>query len=194
MVNRGGFSWKRAVGITRAKQRVSRATGIPWTKSGRQRKVGKLLTGGCVVLPGIVLLLCALVFGIFFLVGCGGPSESLDLIVTTSSAPATSEAPPNSVTTTEAPSTTTIVEVSTTVGAIATTTTTEPATTTTAKLTTTSLAAVAADDDPTVYITKTGEKYHRATCRYLKESKIPISLSEAKNQGYEPCKVCKPPN
>jgi hypothetical protein len=39
-MNKGGFSWKRAVGITNAKRRVSRATGIPWTKSGRQRKVG----------------------------------------------------------------------------------------------------------------------------------------------------------
>jgi hypothetical protein len=42
-VNKGGFSWKRAVGITNAKRRVSRATGIPWTKSGRQRKVGAML-------------------------------------------------------------------------------------------------------------------------------------------------------
>ena len=39
-MNKGGFSWKRAVGITNAKRKVSRATGIPWTKSGRQRKVG----------------------------------------------------------------------------------------------------------------------------------------------------------
>lgn len=42
------FSWKRAVGITQAKQRISRATGIPLTRSGRQRKVGKSL--GCLVL------------------------------------------------------------------------------------------------------------------------------------------------
>jgi len=41
-MNRGGFSWKRALGVTNAKRRVSRATGIPWTKSGRQRKVGAL--------------------------------------------------------------------------------------------------------------------------------------------------------
>jgi hypothetical protein len=39
-MNRGGFSWKRFVGITAAKRRVSRATGIPWTKSGRERKLG----------------------------------------------------------------------------------------------------------------------------------------------------------
>jgi hypothetical protein len=56
-VNKGGFSWKRAVGITRMKQRVSRSIGIPLTRSGRQRKVGKMLTGGCVVLPVVLLVL-----------------------------------------------------------------------------------------------------------------------------------------
>lgn len=39
-MNKGGFSWKRLLGISAAKRRVSRATGIPWTRSGRQRKVG----------------------------------------------------------------------------------------------------------------------------------------------------------
>ena len=42
-MNRGGFSWKRLVGVTAAKRRISRATGIPWTRSGRQRKLGALL-------------------------------------------------------------------------------------------------------------------------------------------------------
>jgi len=37
------FSWKRALGITRAKQRISRVTGIPTTKAGRQRKIGAML-------------------------------------------------------------------------------------------------------------------------------------------------------
>ena len=41
-MNKGGFSWKRFVGITNAERRVVRATGIPWTTSGRQRKVGAL--------------------------------------------------------------------------------------------------------------------------------------------------------
>lgn len=45
----------------------------------------------------------------------------------------------------------------------------------------------------TVYITKTGSKYHRGNCRYLRKSKIPISLEEAKRRGYTPCSVCKPP-
>jgi competence protein ComEC len=48
-------------------------------------------------------------------------------------------------------------------------------------------------NDVTVYITDTGDKYHKDGCRYLKKSKIPIKLSEAKAKGYEPCKVCAPP-
>ena len=44
-----------------------------------------------------------------------------------------------------------------------------------------------------VYITETGAKYHRVTCRYLKKSMYEISLSRAVAQGYTPCSVCKPP-
>ena len=35
------FSWKRALGITQAKQKFARKTGIPTTKSGLERKEGK---------------------------------------------------------------------------------------------------------------------------------------------------------
>ena len=35
------FSWKRALGITAAKQKFARKTGIPTTKAGLERKVGK---------------------------------------------------------------------------------------------------------------------------------------------------------
>lgn len=42
----------------------------------------------------------------------------------------------------------------------------------------------------TVYITNTGSKYHKANCSYLRESKIAISLSEAKSRGYTPCSRC----
>lgn len=45
----------------------------------------------------------------------------------------------------------------------------------------------------TVYITRTGEKYHRSGCRYLSQSKIAISLADAKARGYTPCSVCDPP-
>lgn len=37
------FSWKRAVGISQAKQQISRKTGIPMTKAGLERKVGKII-------------------------------------------------------------------------------------------------------------------------------------------------------
>ncbi len=45
----------------------------------------------------------------------------------------------------------------------------------------------------TVYITKTGAKYHNSGCRYLSKSMIPISLKNAKSSGYTPCSVCGPP-
>ena len=44
-----------------------------------------------------------------------------------------------------------------------------------------------------VYITATGHCYHRAGCRYLSKSKIPITLAKAKAEGYRPCSVCDPP-
>lgn len=44
----------------------------------------------------------------------------------------------------------------------------------------------------TVYITKTGTKYHAGGCRYLKHSKIEISKSKAIKAGYGACKVCAP--
>ena len=34
------FSLKRAVGVTKIKQKVSKATGIPMTKLGLERKIG----------------------------------------------------------------------------------------------------------------------------------------------------------
>ena len=37
------FSWKRALGVTQAKQQISRKTGIPITKAGLERKVGKII-------------------------------------------------------------------------------------------------------------------------------------------------------
>ncbi|MGM9782410.1 MAG: hypothetical protein ACI3ZV_02840 [Paludibacteraceae bacterium] len=43
------FSLKRAIGVTKLKQKVARATGIPTTKQGLERKIGgailKALTG-----------------------------------------------------------------------------------------------------------------------------------------------------
>ncbi len=52
--------------------------------------------------------------------------------------------------------------------------------------------AVEETKEITVYVTKTGAKYHTSGCRYLSKSKIPISLKNAK-LSYTPCKVCDPP-
>lgn len=47
--------------------------------------------------------------------------------------------------------------------------------------------------DTIVYVTRTGSKYHRDGCSSLSRSKIEITLKEAVEEGYEPCKRCKPP-
>jgi len=43
-----------------------------------------------------------------------------------------------------------------------------------------------------VFITDTGNKYHREGCQFLRKSKRAISLNEAKANGYEPCSKCRP--
>ena len=48
-------------------------------------------------------------------------------------------------------------------------------------------------DSVTVYVTKSGEKYHRDGCQYLRKSKIETTLSSAKDRGYTACSKCKPP-
>jgi micrococcal nuclease len=53
-------------------------------------------------------------------------------------------------------------------------------------------APSAADAKTTVYVTKTGEKYHRAGCRSLARSQVPMSLGEAAAR-YGACGICKPP-
>jgi hypothetical protein len=42
-MNKGGFSWKRLVGISAFKAKVSRKIGVPLTRSGRQRKLGAIV-------------------------------------------------------------------------------------------------------------------------------------------------------
>jgi len=62
------FSWKRATGISAAKGKLSRRVGIPLTRSGRQRKVGRTL--GCSVIIGAVVLGSLLIaYGISKLTG-----------------------------------------------------------------------------------------------------------------------------
>lgn len=55
-------------------------------------------------------------------------------------------------------------------------------------------AAAAKQSQPssggTVYITRTGEKYHLNGCQYLSQSQIAISLADAKSRGYGACSRC----
>jgi hypothetical protein len=63
-MNKGGFSWKRFVGISAAKSQISRKIGIPLTQSGRNQKIGRIVSKGCL---GSFLFL-TLVFSLLFIV------------------------------------------------------------------------------------------------------------------------------
>lgn len=56
------FSWKRALGISSVRAKLARQIGIPTTRSGMQREVGR--TMGCAI-PSIVFLLSATVVFVF---------------------------------------------------------------------------------------------------------------------------------
>lgn len=43
-----------------------------------------------------------------------------------------------------------------------------------------------------VYVTDTGDKYHRAWCRYLRQSKSETTRARAIADGKTPCSVCRP--
>ena len=45
----------------------------------------------------------------------------------------------------------------------------------------------------TVYITRTGKRYHEDGCRHLSRSKIETTLNAAKAQGLTACGTCRPP-
>jgi hypothetical protein len=55
-MNKGGFSWKRLIGISGIKSRISRVIGIPLTQGGRQRKIGRMVTGGGCMVSVIIFL------------------------------------------------------------------------------------------------------------------------------------------
>jgi len=46
------------------------------------------------------------------------------------------------------------------------------------------------DADQNFYRTKSGTKYHKADCSYLKNSRILVTVDEIINEGYEPCLKC----
>ena len=65
-MNKGGFSWKKLSGISGVKSNVSRKIGIPLTKSGRNQKVGRIVSKGCLgvlvamTIPILVFVIIAL--------------------------------------------------------------------------------------------------------------------------------------
>ena len=67
------FSYKRALGITSAKRRFARATGIPTTRSGRRAKAGRMM--GC-MLPVLAVLIIVSLFVI--LIGSVAFAEQID--------------------------------------------------------------------------------------------------------------------
>lgn len=47
-------------------------------------------------------------------------------------------------------------------------------------------------DEATVYLSKTGRKFHRKNCRYVRGGARPIPRGDALKSGHTPCSVCKP--
>ncbi|MDD2229672.1 MAG: hypothetical protein PHY48_09690 [Candidatus Cloacimonetes bacterium] len=45
-MNKGGFSWKRLLGISAFKVKIGRSIGIPLSKSGREQKIGRIVING----------------------------------------------------------------------------------------------------------------------------------------------------
>jgi hypothetical protein len=54
------------------------------------------------------------------------------------------------------------------------------------------VSIIHAQYNPTVYVTRTGLKYHNIGCSSLRKSAIPMKLSEAATK-YLPCLRCNPP-
>jgi hypothetical protein len=46
--------------------------------------------------------------------------------------------------------------------------------------------------EATVYVTRTGSKYHEEYCSYLRYSSIPMKKSAAQSSGYSACSRCNP--
>ncbi len=212
-MNKGGFSWKRLSGISAAKSRVSRSIGIPLTKSGRQRKIGKAVSGG-----GCLLLI--FVLGLSFIslatiASCNGSPSGASTTPSTSTPAVTPtindfSASPASVilegssTLSWSVSDSKSVEIDQGIGSVSasgsksvspTSTITYTLTAKNGDLVSTKSCTVTVDWRNFVcYKTETGEKYHRGDCQYLKDSKIQTSLGAACQEGLGACSVCKPPN
>lgn len=61
---------------------------------------------------------------------------------------------------------------------------------TTTSETTTTTTITAKEYEHFVYVTPTGTKYHAKHCRYYNENSAQMTVEEAEQAGYTPCKVC----
>lgn len=61
------FSWKRAIGLSSAKAKLSRQIGIPLTRSGRQRKIGRAI-GCCIPAVFLIVGISSAMFGVMYLI------------------------------------------------------------------------------------------------------------------------------
>jgi hypothetical protein len=44
-----------------------------------------------------------------------------------------------------------------------------------------------------VHVTRSGSRYHREGCRYVRGGAVPTPLDEARGSRYRPCSICRPP-
>ena len=69
------FSWRRALGLSAAKARLSRAIGVPLTRAGQERKLGRAMMGRTGALPLLLL------GGGSGLLGCFGSIVRLAILI-----------------------------------------------------------------------------------------------------------------
>ena len=53
-------------------------------------------------------------------------------------------------------------------------------------------SAESSNDEETVWITASGTKFHRESCRYAADGASRLSRADAEARGYVPCGICKP--
>jgi len=97
------FSLSRALGISAAKGRIARATGIPTTRSGRQRKFGRLATQGWPLLF-IAVIIAVISIGLVASPPTQQPQQSTPDILPTKKAPKPMLAPSGQTRATRKPS------------------------------------------------------------------------------------------
>lgn len=71
------FSWKRALGVSAAKSKLARELGVPLTRQGRQRKIGKAM-GCCAPFVAMVLAAAAAGAGLLSMGNAWAHSGGLD--------------------------------------------------------------------------------------------------------------------